>query len=221
MYEYVPREEYQPVRLQLESIINKVQDLVRDKFTFQYQLIGSGGHHLITRIAGGNQGFDFDYNLIINNPEDSQIWNPDYIRITFINAFREVVRGTRYSDPNDKTPVIQIKFIDQDNSRIVHSCDFAMIYYPNDGDSHYYKYAKHNKYTNQYTWEERSLSKYADGKVEWIKDNKLWDKLAEEYLKIKNNNKDENKHSFSLYLEAINNIFNYYFEEEDEDDDWD
>ena len=30
-------------------------------------------------------------------------------------------------------------------------------------------------------------------------------------LKLKNNNQDENKHSYSLYVEAVNNVYNHLF----------
>ena len=46
-YEYVKRKEYQPVRLELEQIIKKVQDYAREYFTFQFKLVGSGDKHLI------------------------------------------------------------------------------------------------------------------------------------------------------------------------------
>ena len=60
-----------------------------------------------------------------------------------------------------------------------------------------------------------------------------WNEIREEYLKIKNANKDLNKHSFSLYLEAVNNVYNMleqdndtcydneYYDEYDDEDDWD
>ena len=37
--------------------------------TFQYYLVGSASNrrHLVTRIVGGNQGFDMDYNIIIKS----------------------------------------------------------------------------------------------------------------------------------------------------------
>jgi len=53
-YEFVPKSEYQPVRIELEKIIKKVQDIVRENFTFQFRLVGGGGRHLITRIKGAN-----------------------------------------------------------------------------------------------------------------------------------------------------------------------
>ena len=67
MYEYVTKKEYRPVREELEKIIKRTQIYMREKFdtTFQFQLIGSGGRHLITRVINGNGGYDFDYNLIV------------------------------------------------------------------------------------------------------------------------------------------------------------
>ena len=67
MYEYVKKSEYAPVRKELEEIIKSVQNEMWEKYglTFQFQLIGSGKRHLVTRIRGGNNGYDFDYNLII------------------------------------------------------------------------------------------------------------------------------------------------------------
>ena len=63
MYEYVAKSEYAPIRQELEKIINIVQQEMRKKhkITFQFRLIGSGKRHLITRIRGGNKGYDFDY----------------------------------------------------------------------------------------------------------------------------------------------------------------
>ena len=71
-YEFVSKSEYRPVRNELESIIHKVQKIMRKicNLSFQYQLIGSGNRHLITRIKGGNKGYDFDYNFILPTLND-------------------------------------------------------------------------------------------------------------------------------------------------------
>jgi len=211
MYQYVSKKEYGPTRDQLLVIIHKVQDLLRKEFTFQYKLIGSGQRHLITRVEDGNKGYDFDYNLIIQTPEPGTKWNPDVVKKHFMNAFREAVKDTEYKDPQDSTSVITIKVVEELNSKIVHSCDFAIIYYPEDDGSHYYKYIRHDKRSNQYTWENRALSHDSDEKVKWIIKNMLWEKLKTEYLLLKNANKDKDKRSFSLYLEAVNNIFNLHY----------
>lgn len=210
-YEFVPKKEYQPIRKELEEIIRKVQDEVRDKFTFQYKLVGSGKRHLITREIGGNKGFDFDYNLILNNPDEDHFWKPEFAKITLLNAFRKVLKNTSYKDPEDSTSVITIKVVDKQKSRIVHSCDFSIIYYPNDEDYSYFKYVRNNKNPkNNYTWEVRSSSKNYDEKLDYLFDTlkNAWNCITREYLKVKNNNKDPNKHSFQLYLEAINNLYN-------------
>lgn len=68
-YEYVSKKEYAPARKEIEDLIKNLHSEVKklDKeFTFEHKLIGSGSRHLITRVIGGNQGFDFDYNLILN-----------------------------------------------------------------------------------------------------------------------------------------------------------
>lgn len=213
-YEYVSKREYQPVREELEEIIKKVQNLVRDKFTFQFALVGSGKKKLITREIGGNKGFDFDYNLILNNPDDEHYWKPDFAKQTLMKAFNEAVKNTKYDFPEDSKTAITIKVKDTKNCKIIHSCDFAIIYYPNDDDSNYFKYVRHDKKNNVYTWEIRNCSRYYDDNINWLKENveNYWKLIKDEYLKVKNSNRDINKHSFQLYLEAINNLVNHYAE---------
>lgn len=213
-YEFVPKSEYSPVRNELEKIIKEVQRFLHNDFTFQFKLVGSGGKHLITRKINGNKGFDFDYNIILNHPKSNEgyYWKPKYAKETLINAFRKVVKDTAYSDPENSTTSITIKVKDRKNSKIIHSCDFAVIYYPNDEDYNYYKYIRFNKPTN-YTWEIRNISKNIDYKLDWLKENvdNYWNILKEHYLNLKNINQDENKHSFQLYYETINNLYNEFY----------
>jgi len=223
MYEYVPKNEYQPVRNQLEVIIHNIQKYMREKFktTFQYRLIGSGGRHLITRVVGGNGGFDFDYNFIVSDPGEGYHYNADVLKAQFMEATKNAIRSTAYSNPQDSTSAITIKVIDQANSRIVHSCDFAIIYYEGNVSQNGYYCLKNNKAQQQYVFEFRKLSKYADDKLDDIKKySGGWAAVVDEYLKLKNANRDQNKHSFSLYLEAVSNVYEQ-LPEEDEDEDED
>ena len=41
-----------------------------------------------------------------------------------------------------------------------------------------------------------------------------WNMIRDEYIKLKNANKDINKRSFVLYLEAVNNVYNYLPDDE-------
>lgn len=49
-----------------------------------------------------------------------------------------------------------------------------------------------------------------DEKIEWIKNEDLWQELREMYLKRKNSNNDVYKKSRALFAEAVNNICNEY-----------
>ena len=211
-YEYVSKNEYRPVREELEDIIKNTQKILKKKsgITFQFELIGSGSKHLITRVAGGNKGFDFDYNIIINYDE-GQMWKADYARKEFTKALDEAIKGTQYDHPQNSQVAITIKVKDTKKSKILHSCDFAVVYYPNEIDEGH-MYAKLDLQTSKCVWEMRKYTKNYHAKLDWLKDNVdgYWDEIKEEYLKLKNNNKDPNKHSFQLFYETINNVYNHY-----------
>ena len=53
---------------------------------------------------------------------------------------------------------------------------------------------------------DRERMQFDDEKTEFVE----LDVSKEEYLKLKNNNKDPNKHSFQLFYETINNVYNHY-----------
>lgn len=210
MHEYVSKKEYAPYKSEIEDIILRVQRIMKTKYntTFQYELIGSGAKHLVTRIKNGNRGYDFDYNLIL---QKSDLWeNPKKLKQQFMNAFSKAIENTPYNPPKDSTSVITIKVIDKKNSRIIRSCDLAIIFY-NDADKDKgYMYLKKGK-NNNYTFEPRNLSQNTDYKLQEILDNydQGWKMIRDEYLKIKNNNRDENKKSHILYLESIHNVYNH------------
>ena len=209
MYEYVTKAEYKPVKKGIEAIIQKAQAYMRERYEtkFQYQLIGSGKRHLITRVVNGNGGYDFDYNLIISAPKKIK---PSVVKRQFMEAFTYALKGTTYSAPQDSTSAITIKVKDKKHSKILHSCDFAIIYYENNIETNGYYYLKNNKAQNQYVFEYRNLSRNIDKKSQKILScSNGWNVVRNEYLKLKNNSRDNNKHSFSLYLEAIHNVYNY------------
>lgn len=212
MYEYVKKSEYAPVRKELEEIIKRVQNEMREKYglTFQFQLIGSGKRHLVTRIRGGNSGYDFDYNLII------QRWgNMDYnaktVKQSFMAAFQKALKGTPYSSPKDSTSAITIKVIDKKRKKIIRSCDFAIIC-EDCGVNNGYYYLRNNKKQNVYVFVFRSINSDIEEKVHdiFVEDGG-WAYISEEYRKLKDVNEGNQKHSYSLYAEAVNNVYNQMF----------
>lgn len=212
MFEYVTKAEYQPVREELERIINRVQKEMRTQYntSFQFRLIGSGKRHLITRVVNGNGGYDFDYNLILPAPEEGYHYLADVVKKQFIESFKKALKGTKYSNPQDSTSAITIKVVDKENKKIEHSCDFAIIYYDEDRVENGYYYLRNNKSQGNYSFEPRVLSRGIEEKLsEILEYQNGWNWIREEYLKLKNRNQDVNKHSFVLYLEAVSNVLNW------------
>ena len=152
MYEYVKKSEYAPIRKELEEIIQRTQIEMRKNYglTFQFHLIGSGRWHLVTRIQGGNKGFDFDYNLIIPHPGNGYYYKANIIKQNFIDSFKTALRGTQYSFPKDSTSAITIKVADKKYKKIRYGCDFAIIYYGDYDDSDRYYYLRNNKKQGSY-----------------------------------------------------------------------
>lgn len=205
-YEYVSQNEYKPIKSNVEQIIRKVHSIVKSEngLTFRHCLIGSGRRHLITRISGGNKGFDFDYNLILPNYYE---YNAKEIKDIFRKAFDKATKDTQYKCAEDSTSVLTIKCIDKKNSKIKHSFDFAITYYDTDNENDGYYYLRNWK-NGKYSFEFRKLSVDYAYKLDYILEYDAWNDLRNEYIKLKNRNKDINKHSFILYLEAIANLYN-------------
>jgi hypothetical protein len=205
---YVPKSEYLPVKKELMELINEVQDAVREHFTFNFYFIGSSSRNMITMDTKSNIGFDFDVNIEVN--DDDENYEPKEIRNILRNAFDQIVPNYGYDYCEDSTRVLTIKFKDYENSKILHSCDFAVVYYCEDGRQQYIRY---NKARQDYTWEYQPKG-YEDleEKAEWLKENDLWNDLKEYYLEKKNNNTNPDKHSRALYAESINEMCakNYY-----------
>ena len=73
-FKYVTKSQAAPVKKELIAILNKVQDILRDHFTFQYFFIGSAARNMITQDVKRDIGFDFDINIEVN--DDDQNYSP-------------------------------------------------------------------------------------------------------------------------------------------------
>jgi len=178
---------------------------------FQFRLIGSGKRHLVTRIKGGNKGYDFDYNLILSPPSNGYHFGAKIIKQNFMTALKTALQGTKYSFPKDSTSSITIKVFDKDKKKVNYSCDFAIIYYGRIGNNDGYYYLRNNKTQQSYQFVFRMLSSGIDEKVHDIIEDGGWSYIKEEYLHLKNINEGSKKHSFSLYVEAVNNVYNQMY----------
>lgn len=223
-YEWVTKSEYRPVKREIETILKRVIAIMEKEYDFpdiRYQLIGSGSRHLVTRIKNGNKGFDLDYNIILPALDEGYVYKPKpkVIADRFVQAFTKACQGTSYEFPKHRTSVIQLKCIDQKQNKILYGADFAIVYYGADKSDGYY-YLRHWD-DGHYTFEKRKHSRNADWKLEEILEynsEQGWNWIREEYLKLKNNNHDQGKHSYVLYLESIHNVYNQIQQAQEKED---
>lgn len=207
-YEYVSKAELQPVKQQIEKIISSLHtSLHSDGVTFVDKLIGSGGKNLVTRVIGGNTGFDFDYNFVIQKDADL---SPKDLRLIFVNKLGEIISNTNYNNVSNGQQSLTIKVVDKRKSQIIHGCDFAIVDEYTDDQNNYRQRILVQHANNLYSWQEKPISNNYTYKVSNLKANGLWNEVREEYLKIKNNNGDRNKKSYTMYYEAVNNVYGRY-----------
>lgn len=204
-FHYVTKKESAPVKADLIKLIHKVQDIVRDEFSFQYEFIGSSRRNMITYDTKSNIGFDFDVNLFVNDDEGN--YTPKQIRTIIKNAIDKVAPNHGYDYCEDSTRVLTIKQKDYKRSKILHSCDFAIVFNRKNGQ----QYIRYNKDTRNYTWEFQGDGFEAlPKKISWLKNNNLWETLKNYYIEKKNRNNNPNKHSRSIFAESVNEICQQY-----------
>ena len=201
-FEYVSKKEAAPYKAELIELLNKVQDYVRGEFTFQFRFIGSSSRNMITCDRTTNIGFDFDVNITVN--DDDENYSPEEIRKILYKALSRFMSAYGYNKCEQSTRVITIKAVNYRNSRIIHSCDFAIVHEGRNGQ----QYIKFNKEHNYFSWEfQPQPYKELDSRADYLKENGHWSEVLDVYLDKKNNNNDLNKHSRSLYAETINECF--------------
>ena len=201
-FRYVTKKQAQPIKDELYQILYMVQDLVRDNFTFSFTPIGSSSRNMITCDAKSNIGFDFDINIEVN--DDNEDFEPKEIRTIIRTAIDRVAPRYGYKNCEDSTRVLTIKKVDTSHSRIIHSCDFAIVYNCGDGRQQYIRFNKDNNY---YFWEYQGKGFVGlEKKKDWLKRENLWGDLQDYYIYKKNCNDNPDKHSRSIFAESINEM---------------
>ena len=205
-FEYVPESQTKPVKKELLVIIYAVQDLLRDKFTFRFDFIGSSARNMITQDVKSNIGFDFDINIEVNDPEDT--YRAEELRHLIRNALDRVAPRYGYSCAEDSTRVLTIKKKNVFLSRIEHSCDFAIVHnYIDEDGIHRQQYIRYNKQTRRYVWETQPAGyRQLIEKADWLRHHGYWKEVKSLYLEKKNYNTDPSKRSRALYAETVNEI---------------
>ncbi len=208
MYHYIEDKEIRTeLRVACEEIILNVQkSFLRDYFTFEFKLIGSGETRLITQ-NGDTGEFDLDYNFILQKDKKELISNPKKIKELFIEAFNEVNPNLGFKPANNSRSVITSRLVR--NNRLYFSFDVAILCEGNNGN--YYKII-YDKQSDRYLWNEVKSSRGYQEKMSILKRNGQWLKIKDLYLKKKNmylcNNSERS--SFSILLETLNELCDSY-----------
>ena len=204
-FEFVSNERRAPVRDSLISIIMETQDLLRDDCAFRFCFVGSDRRDMVTCDPKTNIGYDFDIDLELSG--DGCKYAPKEIKAKFIGALDQVIRKYGYDCAENSTRVITIKLKDRQNSRILHSCDFAIIRSCTDKSGcRRRQYIHFNKKQNSYSWKELPDHYRLSEKAQWVKDHGHQEEMRDLYLKKKNHNRDPLKRSQALYAEAVHEI---------------
>lgn len=188
------------------DILKEAQNLVRKKFTFRFDVVGSYKRNMITYDAKLNIGYDFDFNIEVNDRDGK--YKPKQLKNMLQNAIGAVCVKYGYDYPEDSTRVLTIKMKDRKNSSILHSCDFAIVNnYIDDDGYEGQEYIHFDKPHGNYTWCEQPDGYYMlPEKINWIKGNGLWDEMKELYIKKKNKNDDPNVHSRTIFAMTVHEM---------------
>ena len=212
MFEYVTKSEYQPFKLEVDEILKSIQRDLRENgiLTFQFNLIGSAKRKLITRVENGNQGFDLDYNIVIQRIFNNRYKNAKLLKQKFIDLFNKYFDDS-YDYSEDSTSVITIKKLNAQRNKVICSVDFAIVnYYEDEEGLERQEYIRFDKNTGNYSWALRKVATNHRHVENLIKEKDLWEDVKDLYLN--NKNKEPNKKSRIVYYQTLETIYRRNFQ---------
>ncbi|MBD5632088.1 MAG: hypothetical protein HDP34_02505 [Clostridia bacterium] len=203
-YRFANQSEVKELESWCMGILHAVQDEVREYFTFDIRLIGSGDKRLVTQ--NGDDSFDLDYNIILQKDKKGLLDNPKQIKDIFVARFNKVLKSrvSNYAHVSDSTSVITAKIVM--DKRLRFSFDVAIIV---EGDDGYFYRLTNDKNTGRYIWNQVRQSANYFEKFKAVKENGYWMAFKQRYLYLKNmhlSRRDDVK-SFSVFLETLNEFY--------------
>ena len=190
-------------------------ELLKEKgISAQFSLVGSGARNMITR--NGDGPYDLDYNLLVMKA-DNEYRDPRLLKDTIRNALNKAVGGKFFSDAQDSTSCLTAILYFEKSPDIKFKFDVAITTKNKNGN---YMRLIHNKNVyalgwDQYTWNEVPNSHQVKNKADKLKKKGVWQEVRGKYLEKKNmylSWQDHNHPSFVVYVEAVNEIYNRYFD---------
>ena len=214
-YEFVCESEAKRYRSDCSDVLKETCKLLKKKgISAQFSLVGSGARNMITRNGAGP--YDLDYNFLIMKAEE-RYWNDlRLLKETIRNALNRAERREVFSDTQDSTSCLTALLHFKDTPNVEFSFDVAITTKNKDGNCMRLIHNK-NVYAlglDQYTWNEVPNSHQVKDRADKLKRAGLWQKVRDRYLEKKNMylfRQDHNHPSFVVYVEAVNEVYNRYF----------
>lgn len=216
MIRIVDEAECRRYRSDCSITLKRVCSMLKEKgITAQFTLVGSGARNMVTR--NGDGPFDLDYNLeIIKAP--NEYWNnlrhlKDTVRVLLDRA----ADLQCFSESKDSTSCLTALLHFKDEPTVKFKFDVAIVARNSKGTL---CRLIHNKNVlicgnEQYVWKEVPNSHDVAQKAKRIKAAGLWLDVREQYVKLKEMYLtrcwDKDHPSFIVYIEAVNNVYNQYF----------
>ena len=203
-YRFANQSEVKELEQWCMEILHAVQEEVRDYFTFDIRLIGSGDKRLVTQ--NSDESFDLDYNIILQKDKKGLLDNPKQIKEIFVARFNKILKSrvSNYTHVSDSTSVITAKIIM--DKRLRFSFDVAIIV---EGDDGYFYRLTNDKNTGRYIWNQVKNSANHSERFKAVKENGYWMEFKRRYLYLKNMHlsRQDNIKSFSIFLETLNEFY--------------
>lgn len=213
-YKYLTKKEIKLIRSEISSLIAKlVSDLKkRDKISTQFILIGSGARNMITYNNDENI-IDFDYNLKIFKwqnkvPLSLNTKEKGLLKKIITENMNDIFKTFKINGVHDSTSAITTKPFKFKDKKI--SVDLAIICENDKGIYHLSHKKTGNTHHDEYKFELiRDVDKQYKKQINELKRGHKWNKVRDEYLKLKDKYKNDDIASISIYIQAIANVYNW------------
>ena len=211
MYHYIEDKEFlKAMRRECADIINQLVQHINseDVMEVEAHLVGSGAKHLETQNA--DEPVDLDYNLNILETYDCSINDGRYIQEYVRKSFNCILQRNGWEDCHDSKSVFSTGYRCFDDYETSFKIDLAIV--TADREGWYRGIHKKTGFAqyDEYYWIPAPKSSGLDERVDDIKENGLWQKVRDAYLKKKNmylTRNDHNHPSFVCYIETINEVW--------------
>jgi len=208
LYKRITKKQCSIARQRATVIIDDIQKLLKDEYTFAWRIVGSGAWG--TMVEDENGEYDLDYQLLLTKKskayKENAFSDPTYIKNDFISAFNRVLKG-KEKIQNSTTAITLIN----EDVKPYH-IDFVIIkLLPENNEIIRRNNKKETPQHNEFTWNELSKWNEAYTKFKGLSAHEKQD-LIENYIipkkaieKAKNENDPTKISSSALFIREVNN----------------